>query len=192
MAGLTRTSVNLLLIVAITIQQAVVCAGQAGCSAVGTSHFTCQGCGCCAVETPNDRCPCCSGDSEASSDTEGASYCGHDGLEKQHKTTSPADNAQAGSEIAEPSCFADEILESSSGKSAVDSSCSCFRRPETPYAPVPRSPDNEVSDIVSLGFTFTGIAIEPKEPLASVSDFDNAPATAMSHFAQIEFCVWRL
>ncbi len=194
MARITRIAVNLLLIVAITMQPAMVLALSAGCSPACTSQFTCQGCGGCEVESPGDHCGCCCGHS----DEEIASCCGH-GSEKEPITASTSeDESFAQLEIDDvvmpdewPSCCADENLEGSSPSPAMDSSCHCFQAPKTPYAPASRSPANEIRDLEVLGFA-PSVLVKPKEHLPRVPEFRYGRSSAKLHFAQIALCVWRL
>ena len=78
---LTRTALNLLLIVALAIQPVAACAVTADCSVrcSESDTFMCPGCGCCEVEQANDRCCCCSGTAKVT-ETKSAkpSCCSHD------------------------------------------------------------------------------------------------------------------
>ncbi len=198
MARLTRIAVNLLLIVAITIQPTMVRALQKGCSDDCSSQFTCQGCGSCEVESPAGRCGCCSGHSDVSSNEESASCCGH-GSTTEHGIASTsevdpfADMEMANGPAADDSLLrcSDDQLATFANRPLVVSGCRCLHAPEVPYAPAPRSPANEVRDLVSLGFASSLIA-DSKQQLPSVSAFDSGPPSAILHFAQIELCVWRL
>jgi len=202
MARLTRIAVNLLLIVAITIQPTMVRALQKACSGDCSSQFTCQGCGSCEVESPAGRCGCCSGHSDVGSNEESneeiASCCGH-GSATEHGIASKfeddpfADMEMANGPAADDSLLrcADDQLATFANSPLVVSGCRCLHAPEVPYAPAPRSPANEVRDLVSLGFASSLIA-DSKQQLPSVAAIDDGPPSAILHFAQIELCVWRL
>ena len=202
MARLTRIAVNLLLIVAITIQPTTVRALQKACSGDCSSQFTCQGCGSCEVESPAGRCGCCSGHSDVGSNEESneeiASCCGH-GSATEHGIASKfeddpfADMEMANGPAADDSLLrcADDQLATFANSPLVVSGCRCLHAPEVPLAPAPRSPANEVRDLVSLGFASSLIA-DSKQQLPSVAAIDDGPPSAILHFAQIELCVWRL
>ena len=198
MARLTRIAVNLLLIVAITIQPTTVRALQKACSGDCSSQFTCQGCGSCEVESPAGRCGCCSGHSDVGSNEEIASCCGH-GSATEHGIASKfeddpfADMEMANGPAADHSLLrcADDQLATFANSPLVVSGCRCLHAPEVPLAPAPRSPANEVRDLVSLGFASSLIA-DSKQQLPSVAAIDDGPPSAILHFAQIELCVWRL
>ena len=198
MARLIRIAVNLLLIVAITIQPTMVRALQKACSGDCSSQFTCQGCGSCEVESPAGRCGCCSGHSDVGSNEEIASCCGH-GSATEHGIASKfeddpfADMEMANGPAADHSLLrcADDQLATFANSPLVVSGCRCLHAPEVPLAPAPRSPANEVRDLVSLGFASSLIA-DSKQQLPSVAAIDDGPPSAILHFAQIELCVWRL
>ena len=86
---------------------------------------------------------------------------------------------------------ADDQLATFANSPLVVSGCRCLHAPEVPLAPAPRSPANEVRDLVSLGFASSLIA-DSKQQLPSVAAIDDGPPSAILHFAQIELCVWRL
>ena len=198
MARLIRIAVNLLLIVAITIQPTMVRALQKACSGDCSSQFTCQGCGSCEVESPAGRCGCCSGHSDVGSNEEIASCCGH-GSATEHGIASKfeddpfAEMEMANGPAADHSLLrcADDQLATFANSPLVVSGCRCLHAPEVPLAPAPRSPANEVRDLVSLGFASSLIA-DSKQQLPSVAAIDDGPPSAILHFAQIELCVWRL
>ena len=202
MARLIRIAVNLLLIVAITIQPTMVRALQKACSGDCSSQFTCQGCGSCEVESLAGRCGCCSGHSDVGSNEESneeiASCCGH-GSATEHGIASKfeddpfADMEMANGPAADDSLLrcADDQLATFANSPPVVSGCRCLHAPEVPYAPAPRSPANEVRDLVSLGFASSLIA-DSNQQLPSVAAIDDGPPSAILHFAQIELCVWRL
>ena len=198
MARLTRIAVNLFLIVAITIQPTVVFSLKRACSADRTSQLTCQGCGCCEVETSEDQCECCGGPSKVVVEEESASCCGHDGGEDQFSVHATEDESCAAIEIIDervhkvaPSGGADENLDYLSNSLVVDFACNCLQAPETPHAPVPRSPANEVRDLVSLSFT-SRVSVGTRWQLASAPNSADSPPPLGLHYAQVEFCVWRL
>ena len=150
MARLTRIAVNLLLIVAITIQPTTVRALQKACSGDCSSQFTCQGCGSCEVESPAGRCGCCSGHSDVGSNEESneeiASCCGH-GSATEHGIASKfeddpfADMEMANGPAADHSLLrcADDQLATFANSPLVVSGCRCLHAPEVPLAPAPRS-----------------------------------------------------
>ncbi len=207
MARFTRIAVNLLLIVAITIQPTMVCAFRKACSADCSLQFTCQGCGCCEVESPDGHCGCCSGHSDVSSNEESASCCGPGsatsccgpGSAKEHSTASTfeddpfADMEMANGPLADDSLMrcADDQLATYANSPGVASGCRCLHAPEVPYAPAPRAPTNEVRELVPLDFA-SSVIVEPNQQLPSLFAVDDGPPSAILHFAQIELCVWRL
>lgn len=197
MARLTRITVNLSLIVAITIQPSMVFALKRACATSCASQTTCQGCGGCQVAAAGDLCGCCSGHADVDSDDASASGCGHSPAEQQRISFATNDDL-AETAIVEgavasesPSCCTTESRGSSSSSRTEESGCHCLHSPETPYSPVSRSPANEVRDLASLGFAFSVVA-EPKEQLPSDRSFVDGLSSAILHFAQIELCVWRL
>ncbi|QDV25980.1 hypothetical protein Q31a_43500 [Aureliella helgolandensis] len=175
---------------------------QKACSGDCSSPFTCQGCGSCEVESPAGRCGCCSGHSDVGSveesNEESASCCGHgsateQGIESTSEVDPFADTEMANEPLADgsPLRCSDDQLATTANSPLMVSGCRCLHAPEVPYAPAPRSPANEVRDLVSLGFASSDIA-EPKQQLPRVPAFDSGPPSAILHFAQIELCVWRL
>lgn len=204
MASLTRIIVNLSLIVAITIQPLMVFAFKKDCAANCVSHLACQGCGGCQVDTVGDRCGCCGGHAvgdTAAEDSvaENASCCEQHSSHKQQPSSSATnDDLLEEAEIVEgpvasesPSCCTAESLGTSPSSRTVESGCHCLHSPETPCVPEPRSPANEVRDLVPLGFAPSVIA-EPREQRPSDGSFGDGQSSANFHFAQIELCVWRL
>ncbi len=197
MARVTQIIVNLFLIVAITMQPTLTFAFQQDCSADCTSGFTCQGCGCCKVQSETAKCPCCSGDVS----DERHSCCGHDRDKSQQAQESSVDNADpfAGMVLEEGPVPENSALPSNEDQSnrrvAADatlaSTCHCLSNPDPLDAPTPRSPITELQDVLSLSSAHCGIAYSAEEhPLASTLDAACAPAAP--HFSQISFCVWRL
>ncbi len=198
MARLSRITVTLSLIVAITIQPTMVCALNKACADSCASRTSCQGCGGCQVDAPGERCGCCSGHAEQVSDDESASCCGHSSHEQQRISFATDDELLAEAEIVEgavandnSSCCTAESLGSASSSRAVESRCHCLHSPGTPCLPESRSTASEVRELVSLGFELSVVA-EPKEQLPSDRALGDGLSSAILHFAQIELCVWRL
>lgn len=190
MARLTRIAVNLTLIVTIAIQPSMVFALRKACAARCASQFTCQGCGGCQVDTSGDRCGCCGGNTDVNSDDESASCCGHSSV-RDDSPFVETEIANGPVDEQAPSCYTAEDLGTSSKSTAVETGCHCLHAPETPCAPVPRSPAGEVRDLVSLGLPFSVNAV-PREQRLCVRAFGDVLSLAILHFAQIELCVWRL
>ncbi|MCC7333985.1 MAG: hypothetical protein IT422_02745 [Pirellulaceae bacterium] len=204
MASLTRIIVNLSLIVAITIQPPMVFAFKKDCAAKCVSQLACQGCGGCQVDTVGDRCGCCGGHAAENtavevSAAESASCCEqHSSHKQQPSSLVDNDDLLAKAEIIKgplasesASCCTAESQGITPSSRTVESGCHCLHSPETPCVPEPRSPANEVRDLVSLGFAPVVIA-EPHEQRPGDGSFGDRLASANFHFAQIELCVWRL
>ena len=62
MARPTHIAVNLLLSIAVTMQPGLAYGLQQDCSAEVSMGYTCQGCGCCKVQSTTAKCPCCIGE----------------------------------------------------------------------------------------------------------------------------------
>lgn len=198
MARATQIIVNLLLIVAITMQPTLTFAYQQGCSADCTSGFTCQGCGYCKVQSETAKCPCCSG---GVSD-ERHSCCGHGDRDKSQQAEKPS------IDYADP--FAGMVLEEgpapesteqpynenqSNGhegaEPTVATTCHCVSNPDPLDAPAPRYPITELRDVLISSSAHCDLVYSADEhPLAST--LDAAPAPVALHFTQISYCVWRL
>jgi len=198
MARATQIIVNLLLIVAITMQPTLTFAFQLDCSADCTSEFTCQGCGCCKVQSKTAKCPCCSGG--VSDEDQGC--CGHGDRDKSQQAK------QLSIDHADP--FAGMVLEegpvpenskqlinedqtSTQGgvEATLATSCHCFSNPDPLDAPTPRSLITELRDVLVSSSAHCGVIYSAGEhPLAS--KLDAAPAPVAPHFTQVSFCVWRL
>ena len=203
MARVTHIAVNLSLIVALTMQPAFAYVVGQDCSADCTSGFTCQGCGCCKVQSETSKCPCCSGESEDGHKHDGCCGHVHDG-KRQHSDDLSIDEADpfAGmlleeGPVPEQNQRRDQPLEDQrqptikAAAPALAAACNCVTRPEPHEAPVPRSPVTELRDLLSLDIVVCGV-MDPAEkpPLGSSLD-DPHPAVA-PHFSQVAFCVWRL
>lgn len=198
MARATRIIVNLLLIVAITMQPTLTFAFQQDCSAGCTSGFTCQGCGCCKVQSETAKCPCCSGG--LSDEHQGC--CGHgDRNRSQQAKESSVDDADpfAGMvleegpvpENSEQPCNENQSNGQEGAEPTVATRCHCVSNPDPLDAPTPRSPITELRDVLISSSAHCGVVYSADEhPLAST--LDAAPAPVASHFTQISYCVWRL
>lgn len=198
MARATRIIVNLLLIVAITMQPTLTFAFQQGCSVDCTYEFTCQGCGCCKVQSETEKCPCCSG---GVSD-EHQSCCGHANRgESQQAEEQTLDDADPFAGMVLEAGPVPENYEQPTNQTQPDtrlaengtlsSSCQCLSKRDPLDAPTPRSPLTELRDVLSLSAA-QGCAVYTtvKQPRAYPVDAASAPAAP--HFSQVSYCVWRL
>lgn len=198
MARATRIIVTLLLIVAITMQPTLTFAFQQDCSAGCTSGFTCQGCGCCKVQSETAKCPCCSGG--VSDEHQGC--CGHGERDKSKQDKEPSlddadpfagmvleagpvpENSQQPSNEAQAS--KQEIA-----KESLTTACHCLKNRDPLDASAPRSPITELRDVLISSSAHCGVVYSADEhPLAS--SLDASPAPVAPHFTQISYCVWRL
>ena len=199
MARPTQIVVNLLLIVAVTMQPSLAYGLQQDCSAGVSTGFTCQGCGCCKVQSETAKCPCCSG--EATNEEGGC--CGH-GHKTRHRVATFADDPFDGMELQEGPTPVDSALvdrEQPSGertthiqvadRAALAAACHCVTAPEPFNAPVPRSPATELRDVLTVNIACVAdVATSVQPPLSASFEFARGPIKP--HFSQIAFCVWRL
>lgn len=194
MARVTHIAVNVLLIVVLTMQPGLAYAVQQDCSAGVTSGFTCQGCGCCKVQSETAKCPCCSGEAT----NEEGECCGH-GRKNQHRVATFADDPFEGMELQEGPVPVDSEQPSGEHASpfqvadvaALAAACHCVTAPEPFNAPVPRSPASELRDILTINIACVGDAATLVQPPLS-GFFELARRPIEPHFSQIAFCVWRL
>lgn len=197
MARVNRIIVNLLLIVAITMQPTLTFAFQQGCCSVDcTYEFTCQGCGCCKVQLQTEKCPCCSGGVP----DEHQSCCGHAGRDKSQRAKEPSvDDPFAGMVLEEGPVPENSEQPTDEGQAnrqevanaTLSTTCQCLSKRDPLDAPTPRSPITELRDVLSLSSAHCGILYSAEEhPPASTLDAACAPIAP--HFSQISFCVWRL
>ncbi len=146
MAHITSLAVNLLLIVAMTMQPGLAYGFQQDCSAGSTSGFTCQGCGCCKVPSATTKCSCCNED--ASDEQSGC--CGHD--PQQEDRVSPSVDA------------------------TLSSGCQCVAAPAPLDAPSPRSSRVELRDILAVSVRDCGpFTVVERPSLASSFDVVHRP-----------------
>lgn len=199
MARPTHIAVNLLLIVAVTMQPSLAYGLQQDCSAGVSTGYTCQGCGCCKVQAETAKCPCCSG--EATKEEGGC--CGH-GHKNQHRVATFADDPFDGMELQEGPVPVDSVpveREQPSGERtthiqaadlvALAAACHCVTAPEPFNAPVPRSPATELRDVLTVNIACVAdVATSVQPPLSASFEFARGPIEP--HFSQIAFCVWRL
>ncbi|WP_425399190.1 hypothetical protein [Aeoliella sp.] len=198
MARATRIIVNLLLIVAITMQPTLTFAFQQDCSAGCTSGFTCQGCGCCKVQSETAKCPCCSG----SLSDEHQGCCEHGKRDKSQQAKEPS--------VADADPFAGMVLEAGPvpensqqpsneaqaskqeiSEESLTTACHCLKNRDPLDAPTPRSPITELREVLISSTAQCGVVYTADEhPRAST--LDAAPAPVAAHFTQISYCVWRL
>lgn len=193
MARTTHIAVNLLLIVAVTMQPGLAYALGQHCSAGVSTGFTCQGCGCCKVQSETAKCPCCN--SEASDKEDGC--CGH---VRQHedRVATFANDPFAGMELEEGS-VPDESEQprddnqphiQAADTLSLAAACDCVTAPEPFDAPAPRSATIELRDVITVSVAHCDATTAERPPLASLFDVAHRPITL--HFSQIVFCVWRL
>lgn len=194
MARATHIAVNLLLIVTVTMQPSLAYGLQQDCSAGVATGFTCQGCGCCTVQSETAKCPCCS--SEATDEEDAC--CGH-GRKNQHRVATFADDPFEGMELQEgPVHFGakqpsdnDTVQFQAANLAALAAACHCVTAPEPFNAPVPRSPATELRDVLTVNIACVAdVATSVQPPLSG--PFELARRPIEPHLAQIAFCVWRL
>lgn len=213
MARATHIAVNLLLIVALTMQPGLAYAVQQDCSAGIAAGFICQGCGSCKVRLERARCSCCgieaSGDQDAccgDSDQHYGRHKGGDsavtsdpfaGMKPEEGPTpqnalpenrSPQDSEQP--QNAERPSGDDRGQLRAANVAALMAGCHCVTAPEPFDAPVPRSSAPELRDILTVDICFCDDAVlTARPPLAAA--FDVADRHVVAHFSQIVFCIWR-
>ncbi len=194
MARATHIAVNLLLIVALTMQPGLAYALGQDCSDGVTTGFTCQGCGCCKVQSETAKCPCCSGEAT----TDDGKCCGH-AQKNQHRVATFANDPFAGMELqkgpvpqdAEPPCNEHSPQVQADDVAALAAACHCVTAPEPFDAPVPRSPTTELREVLNVNIACVGdVSVAEKPPLSGFFEFSRRPIEP--HFSQIAFCVWRL
>lgn len=198
MARPTHIAVNLLLIVAVTMQPSLAYGLQQDCSDRVSTGYKCQGCGCCKVQSETVKCPCCSG--EATKDD--GSCCGH--AEEEHHAATFADDPFDGMELQEGPDPQASLLghpkqtscESAAQVKATDlaaiaAACNCIMAPEPFNAPVPGSPATELRDVLTLSIVcVVDVATSVQPPRSGSCEYARGPVEP--HFSQIAFCVWRL
>ena len=199
MARPTHIAVNLLLIVAVTMQPSLAYGLQQDCSAGVSTGYTCQGCGCCKVQSETAKCPCCSG--EATTEEDGC--CGH-GHKSQHRRATFADDPFDGMELKEGPIPVDSVPvdaeqplnDHAKQKQVAEfavlaAACHCVTAPEPFNAPVPHSPVTELRDVLTVNIAcVVDVATSVQPPLSGC--FESARRPIEPHFSQIAFCVWRL
>ena len=201
-----RTTVNLFLIVAISLQQSVAPGLQQSFSYACAAPASGQGCSCCENQSTTPDETCCRQSNSSGSDSGKSGCCGHAGAEalrtdREHPTPSGVIQRLANVQTAEtprPSadstCCAGKALNASSPASVVDTGCHCVHAPgapATPYAPVSRISTSDISNLVTLCCAWLVLVdIQPQLPRGAAW-IDGTPSTFL-HFAQIHLCVWRL
>ncbi|WP_147870568.1 hypothetical protein [Stieleria maiorica] len=191
MARVNHIAVNLLLIVVVTMQPSLAYVLQQDCSAGVATGFTCQGCGCCAVQSETAKCPCCSGEATSEEDE----CCGH-GRKNQHHLSTFADDPFEGMELQEGPVPVDSEQPTGEHASriqvaALAAACHCVTAPKPFDAPVPRSPATELREVLTVNIAcVVDFATSVQPPLSGSFEFARRPI--QPHFSQIAFCVWRL
>lgn len=194
MARATHIAVNLLLIVALSMQPGLAYALGQDCSAGVSAGFTCQGCGCCTVQSETAKCPCCS----VEATTDDGECCGH-GQRKRPRVATFADDPFAGMKLqkgpvpedSEPPCNEDSPQVQADDVVALAAACHCVTAPEPFGAPAPRSPTTELREVLNVNIACVGdVSVSEKPPLSGFFEFSRRPIEP--HLSQIAFCVWRL
>tara|TARA_R110002049_G_scaffold288534_1_gene471104 strand:- start:20453 stop:21055 length:603 start_codon:yes stop_codon:yes gene_type:complete len=195
---LTRTVVNLSLIVAMMVQPGMALVFASGCGAECGASFMCEGCGCCEVSSPTVKCCCCGGGEQ---DGDG-SCCMSESEPVEHDWNNEEwteDEMMAEDLSASETLELQVIVISMTDADAVDESqtrevtgvCHCGMESQPLGDSSPSRPTIERRDSVAIRFadlaTIFGDAIAKPSRL-SQSEVSNSPA----HFSQIHLCIWRL
>ena len=166
------------------MQPAFVHGYQPDCSAVGGTEFTCQGCGCCKVQSETSECSCCSKTPPADEDD---SCCARSNRGSVKITSTKRIDSFA--EVA--SGESEERIVRASPERVFRTACNCSARPAPFNAPTPRSPISELRDVLSLSIAFCAVIEAAERPPATALTEATHPPLA-PHFSQIALCVWRL
>ena len=204
MARAIHIAVNLLLIVALTLQPGLAYAVQQHCSAGIVGGIACQGCGSCKVHSESAKCPCCGVEA---ADKQGG-CCGH---RDQHTcgdstvtsapfagmmpevgpaTENPVPKIRAPQDSVQL-CDDDRPQVRTASATALAVCCHCVSAPEPSGGPVPRSSTPELRDVLTITICCDGDEILSAQPPLSPA-FNVAHRPVVDHFSQIAFCVWRL
>ncbi len=209
-----RMTVNLCLIVAISLQQSVAPALQQSFSFACAAPASGQGCSCCDSQPIASGSTCCGQTAKGGSDSGKSHCCGHAQADAQranlkHPAPGSVIQRQVDVQAAETprssaplTCCADKVVKvdkvvkASSPASAPvkDTGCHCVHAPAapaTPYAPVSRTATSDTSNLVSLCCAWLVLPdLKVQSPRAVA--WDDGTPSSFSHFAQIHLCVWRL
>ncbi len=194
---LIRTAINLSLIIVMMIQPGIALVSANDCGADCGSSFLCEGCGCCKVASPEDKCCCCGGEH---SDGE-KSYC-MGGTESEDFWNSFDEIVHADETLelkvtvistTEPAAIdgCEPVAGSSQASDLVFSTCGCgFESPplgeSVPSRPTVSQRQSVAirhSDLVDL----FGGSMFPRPRRRDVGEVLPSP-----HFSQVQLCVWRL
>lgn len=176
MARAIRTTVNLLLVVILTIQPSIACVLQRSCSSDGTPGNECPGCGCCEVESKSDRCSCCRHPEHRKDAT--------------HSEESDCCGYRSSQGTADVDCDDDSEQTAALNSPSVRPECLCFRNPAPLGEPVPPSPLNKIRDQIIRPINF--VAADSKERFPSNLGYDVVSVAATLDSTQITLCVWQL
>lgn len=206
MGRLTRTTVKLFLIVAITLQQSVASAIQQSFSFACAAPASGLGCSCCESQPAESGEACCHRSAQVGTDSGKSRCCGHAPLkaqqaERKHSTPSRVIQGLSNARTAEdphPSaastCCAATTAKALRPDPTEDTTCHCVHAPvapSTPCTPVSRISNSDISNLVTLCCACMVLADpKPQHPRGFARD-DSAPSSVL-HFAQIHLCVWRL
>lgn len=194
---LTRTVVNLSLIVAMMIQQGMALAFANDCGAECASGFKCEGCGCCEVASPTEKCGCCDGeqDGDGSCCLSTSEAVEHSWAEQEWTDDEMTVEDLAASETLELQVIvisttdADAVDESQARE--VTSACHCGMESQPLGDSSPSRPTIERRDSVAIRFAdlatiFGDTHARPPRLLR------DGAADSPAHFSQIHLCIWRL
>ena len=215
MSRLTRTTVNLLLMVAISLQQSVAPALQQSISFACAARGSDQQCSCCADRGAESHGPCCR---MAATETsrEKAGCCQRTqpaaaaaAAEPNQAHATPSVSAITHSEPhqvrdehdaehvrpeADSECCARHAAKVSIPGSVIKSGCHCVHAPaetSVPLAPVSRTSTSDILQLMTLVCASMSLDdLQPQVP-RGVSRADRG-LSSCSHFVQIHLCVWRI
>ena len=184
---LTRIALNLSLIVALALQPMATYGTMAGCWAKcsASDALMCPGCGCCEVQDRNDRCCCCR-DTDNAAEKEAAkpSCCSHDESSDSDVSDAPSADSQKHQHVC-------ELSDSKASELGVRSVCACEQNPQPLSESSPTSPVKESR--TSQGVGYVGMKGSENGGWLSLSTVrDRTDVSALAHFSQIVFCIWRL
>tara|TARA_A100001391_G_scaffold199227_2_gene181887 strand:- start:527 stop:1075 length:549 start_codon:yes stop_codon:yes gene_type:complete len=180
------------------IQPGMALALANDCSVKCASAYVCDGCGCCQVASPEQKCSCCDGGEPAAAEK----TCCMGEAESDSAADSSVEMTQSDEILelqvitistAEPSVAADSDVAMSGEIADVEltSTCRCGVESSPLGESAPARPTLPIRDSVAIRHSelddLFGGPLLPQRPSSVRSEDFMRP-----HFSQIQLCIWRL
>lgn len=191
MARVILTTVNVLLIVTLTLQPSVACWVRSSCNSFGSQPSGSLSCSCCTAERAGQGCACCNQQPEQPpAVAEAPTSCCHAGERSLSvKTGDSASDAPATAIHSNNEPAGQGVIKLASRQ--PHATCLCLKQADPLGEPVPRTTLPDGRELHSALDTDSIAATVNRRSFNLRCTVAFAPLLA-ENFSQILFCVWRL